>query len=366
MYYVTVFTQFKNNIKQTWKVIKETLHKNKFAKISQRFCHLDKIIDNPQDIANAFNTYFINIGPSIAEQIHSMGSHKTYLKASHSFTLTQANIDEGYVASLIDRLKNKESSGIDKLSNKHIKAAKNVIVKPLTLMNNQMLNTGIFPDKLKQSKVTPIFKANDKELMIKISNYRPISVLSSMSKLYEFAISDQLTQYRIDNNLFSSNQYGFRAQHSTELAALNIVDRLTYLMDQGIIPLNIYIDLSKAFDTLNFEILLDKLAHYGVLGKSNFLIRNYLTNRKQIVVYEHTLSIPLTVKSGVPQGSILGPLLFSIYINDLPNFTNVFGLLMYADDTTLFCDFDNVNVTEETINYELVKLTEWLACNQLS
>ena len=109
MYYVNVFTQCKNNIKQTWKVIKETLHKNKFAKISQRFCHLGKIIDNPQDIANAFNTYFINIGPSIAEQIHSRGSHKTYLKASHSSTLTLANIDKGYVASLINRLKNKES-----------------------------------------------------------------------------------------------------------------------------------------------------------------------------------------------------------------------------------------------------------------
>ena len=117
MYYVDVFTQFKNHIKQTWKVIKKESHKNKFSKISQRFCHLCKIVDNPQDIANAFNTYFINIGPSIAEQIHSGGSHKTYLKASHSSTLTLADIDESYVASLIDRLKNKESSRIDKLSN---------------------------------------------------------------------------------------------------------------------------------------------------------------------------------------------------------------------------------------------------------
>ena len=135
-------------------------------------------------------------------------------------------------------------------------------------MINQMLNTGIFPDKLKQSKVSPIFKANDKELR---SKYRPISVLSFMSKLHEYAISDQLTKYIIDNDLFSLNQYGFRAQHSTELAALNIVDRLTYLMDQGKINLNIYIDISKAFDTLNFEILLDKLAHYEVFVKANLL-----------------------------------------------------------------------------------------------
>ena len=124
--------------------------------------------------------------------------------------------------------------------------------------------------------------------------------------------------------------------------------------------------LSKALDTLNFEILLDKLAYYGIKCIANSLIRSYLTNRKQIVEDDNILSNPLIVKSGVPQGSVLGPLLFSICINDSPNFTDVCGLIMYADDTTLFfCDFDNINNTEETIN-DVIKLTEWLGCNQLS
>ena len=136
-----------------------------------------------------------------------------------------------------------------------------------------MLHTGIFPEPLKISKVVPLYKANDQMLL---SNYRPIALLPSLSKIFEYVLLEQLTSYFVENNLLSPHQYGFRAKHSTELAALNIVDNLTYKLDSGLIPMNIYLDLSKAFDTLLHDILLDKMSYYCVNGVAYNLLRSYL------------------------------------------------------------------------------------------
>ena len=143
-------------------------------------------------------------------------------------------------------MKNKDSSGIDGISNNLIKHIHLEIAKPLTLILNQMINSGIFPSELKTSKVTPLYQANEKDLF---SNYRPISLLPSISKIFEYVIFDQISTYLTANDILSSEQYGFRPRHSTELAALNIVDSLTYKLDHGKIPINVYLDLSKAFDT---------------------------------------------------------------------------------------------------------------------
>ena len=151
-----------------------------------------------------------------------------------------------------------------------------------------MIHTGTYPQQLKIAKVTPIFKANDKE---QFSNYRPISLLPSISKIFESVIYQQLMKYLLENKLLSLQQYGFRANHSTELAALNLIDRLTYDLDNGKIPTNIYIDLSKAFDTLQHETLLNKLVYYGVRGKANDLICSYLTRRQQIVDFKKLCQI---------------------------------------------------------------------------
>ena len=250
-------------------------------------------------------------------------------------------------------MKSKNSSGNDEISNKLLKSIKCEISKPLTIIINQSLERGIFPDALKVAKVKPLFKKGDNCCL---NNYRPISLLPTISNV---------------NNLLSEQQYGFRSQHSTELASVKLVDFI--LKEMGNIrdiniPASIFLDLSMAFDTLNFDILLRKLQHYGIDGNSLNLIKSYLTNRFQYVQFENSDSSLLEVKTGISQGSILGPLFFSILINDLVNCSTKFQFLMYADDTTIYFnlnDFPLIN-REIEINSELEKVNTWLKLNKLA
>ena len=167
------------------------------------------------------------------------------------------------------------------------------------------------------------------------------------------------------NKLFYTDQYGFRPGHSTELAAARFVNELVVDMDNYKIPTSVLIDLSKAFDTLNHDILISKLKHYGAFGVELNLFSNYLSGRVQYVEFLDSVSDTQHIGMGVPQGSILGPLLFLIYINDVPYASDMFSILMYADDTTLFCNFDNV-CSENKINTELDSIFNWLCSNKLS
>ena len=204
------------------------------------------------------NDYFINIGPNLAQNIHNAGAmtHKDFLANSNfsSYNFEFHSITENDVIGIINGLASKSSCGYDNISLKLLKDAKAVLSKPISVIINQMFSTGIFPDKLKLAKVLPFYKKGEKALL---KNYRPISILPSISKIFEKVIFNQVYQYFSHNNLFYPSQYGFRSVHSTEQAVLEIVDRVIQDMDKGNSPINVYLDLSKAFDTLNHEILLD-------------------------------------------------------------------------------------------------------------
>ena len=184
-----------------------------------------------------------------------------------------------------------------------------------------------------------IFKKDDDT---KFSNYRPISILPTISKVFERVIFEQLYNYLNSLNLFYHGQYGFRENHSTELAALELIDRVIQYLDKGETPISVFLDLSKAFDTLDHSILLSKLEYYGIRDNALELFKSYLSNRKQYVVLDTIQSDSVNIVTGVPQGSILGPLLFTIYINDIITCSDKFKFIMYADDTTLLTRFNNI------------------------
>ena len=208
-------------------------------------------------------------------------------------------------------------------------------------------------------------------------NYRPISLLSSISKIVEKIVFIQVYDYFSKQKLLYDGQYGFRKIHSTELAAVELVDRIRLYLDKGQIPLSVFLDLSKAFDTLDHSILLTKLNFYGFAGSALMWFRSYLSNRQQFVDFDGTVSDVCTLSTVVPQGSILGPLLFIIYMNDIHIASKQFNFILYADDTNMIspmCSFSSqislqsISMVQlsHNINVELNNIHEWLSINKLS
>ena len=312
-------------------------------------------------IANKFNTFFANVGFKLAENITDAENtnFRDYLLNQSLPNFTFELILEATTMKMLNNLKPKPSCGYDGISTKLLKTCRLEICKPLTLIINQMLTTGIFPDDLKVAKVIPLFKKGKNEIL---DNNRPISLLPSLSKIFERVIFNQIHAYFTAHNLYYSGQYGFREKHSTQLAALELVDRITRDLDIGNTPISIFIDLSKAFDTLDHNIILSKLHYYGITGSALQLLRSYLSNRKQFVQLGDVISLKTYILMGVPQGSILGPLLFIIYINDMVNSCESFKFINFVDDTTLITKL-NIN---DSINDELAKFYNWLKANKLS
>ena len=234
---------------------------------------------------------------------------------------------------------------------------------PLTHLINCSLQSGIFPDELKLARVVPIFKAGDPA---QVSNYRPISVLTTFSKIIEKIVYNHLLDFLSKNEALYEYQFGFRPSHSTQQAIITLVDRITKSLDNGNFAVAILLDLKKAFDTVDHKILLKKLYAYGIRGIFLKWFESYLSGRTQYVVFDGVQSETHRVDCGVPQGSILGPLLFILNMNDICNVSKLMFTILYADDTCVLLRGTDLSKLIKLINSELNLLSTWFKSNKLS
>ncbi len=361
-YFKTNLENTKNS-KETWDLINNLLNKKQKKTTINNLKIESETITGDENISNAFNNFFVEIGPKLAANIPPSDIDPTeYVRPC----ITEFNftaITKTVLAATIKQIHTNKAPGLDKISNKLIKLAGNAVYDSLLHIFNLILDTGIFPEDLKLTRVTPIHKEGDKS---KCGNYRPISVIPALAKILEKLICEQINSHIHNNNIICEQQSGFRPGHSTETALLYCTNQWLLNMDKGLINGVLFLDFKKAFDTVDHCILLQKLEKYGIKGTAHKLIRSYLSNRKQVCILNNSKSQQKTVQCGIPQGSNLGPLLFSIYINDLPNCLKHTQASMFADDTNLTCTGSSANEIEHKLNSDLCNVNRWLRANKLT
>ena len=325
----------------------------------------NKIINNSLVKANVFNEYFSNIGAEISKSTLSGNNANTSggtkdVYNIHSIFLEPTN--ELEVEKYIGQLKNTSSTGPDLISSFTIKQIKQFILLPLTHILNLTLTEGIFPDKFKETMIIPIFKAGDK---MNVNNYRPISLINNLAKIAEKAIKDRLLNFINKHNIISKRQFGFKEGVGTEEAIFLLTSKIYEALDQNKKAIAIFLDLQKAFDTVDHKKLLEKSERYGLRGTAYTLIKNYLENRKLSVKIEDKKSNHLLMFHGIPQGTILGPLLYSIYCNEMVN-ANIKGeLVAYADDTVIINTDDSWDLVYRKATHDLAKIAGILSNDNL-
>ena len=365
-FYSKKFDNCQGNSKKTWELINELRGKNK-SKSKSSFLVQGNVVRDRRIIANEFNRYFTSVAHNLNENsnktenlpITPIPDFSTYIDKRISDSLFFEPCSQNEVEQIIKDLENGKASDI---SIRVLKSCSSTVTPYLTTFYNKFIEMGIFPDILKVGQVTPIFKKGNMQMF---QNYRPVSTLPCFGKIFEKVIYSRLYKFVISKNILYENQFGFRSHHSTSHAVNYSIDKITCNIENKNHVLGIFIDLSKAFDTICHEKLLFKLEHYGIRGIPLSLLRSYLSNRQQVTNFNGTKSDLLSVLYGVPQGSVLGPLFFILYINDIINCSKHGHFVMFADDTNIFVAGNSENEAYIKADEVLKELNLYMLSNQL-
>ena len=333
-YYTNYFSDNNKNLRKVWEGIKEIINiKSKNCAAPNCIIKGDVNISVPKDIAENFNSYFSTIASSILNERKYEGnkSFRDFLPDPIQNSFAFDPVDEAELTTIICKLKPK-STGPYSIPVQILQATQDIIANPLLNIINSSFTSGVHPNNLKISKTIPIYKKGSR---LSISNYRPISLLSNINKIFEKLIFNRVYGFLESHNAIYEHQYGFRKQHSTNHALINITDKIRDALDKNLLAVGVFIDFQKAFDTVNHDILAKKLENYGIRGCINNWFKSYLSNRKQYVSINGFDSNEMDIEHGVPQGSVLGPLLFLLYINDLHLTIQNCLTYHFADDTNL-------------------------------
>ena len=366
-YYKDKCHEYRRNMKKLWNLINEVIHKNNDKSSVVESLKIGNIITyNKTEISNQFGKYFSSVGHKFASKIKAPKNNATdYLKLLNynekSLFMTPTSKEE--IAKLINNLPPKKSSGHDNIDNILLKEIRHEISNTLSNIFNMSISTGTFPTRMKLAEVVPLFKSKDRQLT---ENYRPISLLVTISKILEKIIYRRTYGFLQQTHQLYNSQYGFRTDHSCENAISELLGSILKAKEKGYSTACLYLDLSKAFDTLEHDMLLSKMKIYGIRGKANSWFKSYLNNRSLKAKCNKTSSEQYNVEYGTPQGSCLGPLLFIIFCNDLHLHLTYLSCIQFADDTTLYCSEKDIRLLESNFMHDLTAVSDWFRANKLT
>ena len=329
-------------------------------------------ITHPMSIADSLGSYFASVGDKFAQKIPNPKKDvDEYIKKIHETVNSMyfQPTDKTEIKRIIAQLPNKASSGYDNISNKLLKLLKGEISEPLSDLFNTSLEQGIFPSNMKLSEVIPLHKGKSCDAP---ENYRPISLLITISKVLEKLVYKRVYGFLDSNRSLYTSQYGFRSKHSTDNAVTEILGKILKNLENKKYTVAIFLDLSKAFDTLEHSVIFKKLSKYGIKGTCLEWLKSYLTSWSMRLKCRMSLN-PEEVKSnihdvkfGTPQGSCLGPLIFLIFCNDLHLHLEHTNCIQFADDTTIYLGNKNLNYLKYCIEQDLGILQDWFNANKLT